>query len=211
MRTDDLIAELAAQPWPSTRPSVRHALGLATGWLVAQGGMIVALGSPLSAIPATGVTPFALKLSYSLALAVTTAAAVLAAGRPGQRILPRALLIAIPFGLIGLAASLELSAAPVAGWGILLLGSTFWTCVAAVSIASIPIFAGVLWALRAMAPTAPARAGFLAGLSAGAAGAVAYALYCPETTASFLFAAYTPAILVPALLGTLLGPRLLRW
>lgn len=211
MRTDDLIAELAVQPWPATRPSLRLAFGLFVGWLVALAGLVIAFGSPLAAVPATGVTPFTLKLGYSLALAASTAAAVLATGRPGQRIWPRALLIALPFGLIGLAASMELAATPPADWNGLLLGSTFATCVASIALASVPVFAGLLWAFRALAPTEPVRAGFLSGLCAGAAGAVAYALYCPETTASFLFAAYTPGMLVPALLGALLGPRLLRW
>ena len=62
-----------------------------------------------------------------------------------------------------------------------------------------------------MAPTRPAVAGLLAGLSSGGAAAAAYALYCPDTTASFLLAAYTPGALVPAIAGYLLGPKLLRW
>jgi hypothetical protein len=98
-----------------------------------------------------------------------------------------------------------------AEWPALLFGSTFLRCLTAVSLASIPILAAMLWAYRILAPTRLPLAGFLAGLSAGAAAAVAYALYCTETTASFLIGSYTPAILVPAIVGALLGSRLLRW
>ena len=72
------------------------------------------------------------------------------------------------------------------------------------------MFAG-FWAYREMAPTRPAVAGLLVGLSAGAAAAFAYALYCPETTASFLLAAYTPGAVLAALAGMAAGPKLLRW
>ena len=84
-------------------------------------------------------------------------------------------------------------------------------CMMAIAVGSVPVLVATLWAYREMAPTRPAVAGLLAGLSAGAAAAVAYALYCPETTASFLLAAYTPGALAPAIAGYLLGPKLLRW
>jgi hypothetical protein len=93
----------------------------------------------------------------------------------------------------------------------MLFGSSFAGCVFAISIASLPIFAALVWAFNSLAPTRPAVAGFFAGFSAGSAGAVAYALYCDETTASFLLVSYTVGILVPALIGALAGERLLRW
>ena len=121
------------------------------------------------------------------------------------------MMIGLPIAIIVAATALEFSSTPAAGWDFLLFGSTSLTCVVAVSIASLTVFAGVIWAFRVMAPTRLGPAGFLAGLAAGSAGALAYALYCKETTASFLLASYTPGILVPAVIGALLGPRLLRW
>ena len=93
----------------------------------------------------------------------------------------------------------------------MLFGAHYWSCFASVSLASLPVFAGLIWAYRILAPTRLPLAGFLIGLSAGAAGAVAFALYCHETAAAFLLTAYTPAMLVPALLGSLVGRPLLRW
>lgn len=211
MRTDDLIADLAARPSPQMRPAMRLAFAIIAGWAMALAGSILVLGTPLAAVAETGTAPFALKLGYTLALAVITAAVTLAAGRPGQRLGSRSLLIAAPVAVIVAATAIELSATPSAGWDFMLFGSTSITCVVAITIASVPVFIGLVWAFRGLAPTRLALAGFVAGLSAGSAGALAYALYCKETTASFLLASYTPGILIPAVIGALLGPRLLRW
>lgn len=211
MRTDDLIADLAARPWPATRPAFRLAAAMLGGWIVALAGFALVLGSPIAAVDETGATPFALKLGYTLALTFIAAAVALAAGRPGQHLKLRALLMALPVGVVLLAAALELLDRPSAHWADLLFGSTSVSCVASIAIASVPVFFGVIWAFRVLAPTQLRLAGFLAGLSAGTAGAVAYALYCRETTASFLLASYTPGMLVPAAIGALAGPKLLRW
>jgi len=56
-----------------------------------------------------------------------------------------------------------------------------------------------------------ATGGAAAGLLAGAAGALIYALHCPEMDAPFLAIWYLPGMLIPTAAGTLLGPRLLRW
>ena len=211
MRTDDLIADLAARPLPDVRPAVRLALAIVAGWSVAMLVLIALRGSPLAAVAETGVTPFALKLGYSLALTAVAAAAALASGRPGQSPWHRASLMALPIAVIGIAAVLELQSVSSREWPEMLFGRSFLGCVAAISLASLPVFGALLWAFRSLAPTRPAVAGFLAGLSAGAAGSVAYALYCDETTASFLLVSYTAGVLVPALGGAIVGPRLLRW
>ena len=74
-----------------------------------------------------------------------------------------------------------------------------------------PVFLGVAWALRRLAPTRLAMAGAAAGLLAGAVGATVYGLYCEETAAAFVVTWYTLGIAVCATAGALLGPRLLRW
>lgn len=211
MRTDDLIADLAQSPWPTVRPAVRIAAAMIGGWIIALIGLMLLAGPPLAAVADTGPTPFALKLGFTLALAIVSTLAAMAAGRPGQRLGPLLALIGLPFLIIAVAAAFELDSVGPDAWESLLFGTSFMSCLVAVSLASMPILAGMFWAYRVLAPTSPTVAGFLAGLSSGSAGAVAYALYCTETTASFLIAAYTPAILVPALIGALLGKRLLRW
>jgi hypothetical protein len=49
------------------------------------------------------------------------------------------------------------------------------------------------------------------GLLAGAAGATVYAIHCPELAAPFLGTWYVIGIAIPTVLGSLLGPRVLRW
>ncbi len=211
MRTDDLIAELAQSPWPKVHPGLRLATATVGGWLVALTGLVLVLGSPMQSVALTGAMPFATKMGYPLALAALALIAAIAAGRPGQHLSRYLTLFLLPLAVLAIAAGTELVPTEPAEWPALFFGSTFATCMTAITLASMPILAAMLWSYRILAPTQPALAGFLAGLGAGAAAAVAYALYCPETTASFLVGAYTPAILVPAIVGALLGSRLLRW
>jgi hypothetical protein len=46
---------------------------------------------------------------------------------------------------------------------------------------------------------------------AGAAAAALYALHCNENAAAFVVSWYTIGILLPGLVGTLIGPRVLHW
>jgi negative regulator of sigma F NrsF-like protein/sigma-70-like protein len=49
------------------------------------------------------------------------------------------------------------------------------------------------------------------GLAAGAMGALAYSLHCPEPAAPFPGFWYLLGMLIPTAVGMALGPRLLRW
>ncbi len=122
---------------------------------------------------------------------------------------PRALLLAVAaVALAGVAA------AGVAGpdrAAETLLGSTWRVCPCAVLLLSLPTLAGLLWALRGLAPTRPRLAGAAAGLVAGAAGAAAYGFSCPEPSAAFVAVWYSAGVLATVALGAVLGPRVLRW
>lgn len=78
------------------------------------------------------------------------------------------------------------------------------------SFAAIPL-AVLTWALRQGAPTRLEASGALAGIVAGAIGAVAYAFNCDSDTIPFITIWYSGAILLCAFIGARLGPRLLRW
>jgi len=91
------------------------------------------------------------------------------------------------------------------------LGHSWSVCPWRVLALSGPIFLGLLWAFRAFAPTQLRLAGALAGVSAGALGAMVYGLHCPESSALFLLTWYSLGIGLAAAVGALLGPRLLRW
>lgn len=211
MRTDDLIAQLTAEVRPVSPGGPRLIATLTGGSLVALLIMMLFLGAPLHAVPRTGTTALGVKLGFTFSVAVIAAAACLSAGRPGDRPIRRLAYLALPLLAIGGVAAYELVHAPAGGQPALLFGSTYGTCIAAVAGTSLPVLTLTTWAFRALAPTRLTLAGFLIGLSSGAAAAVAYALYCPEVAASFLLAAYVPAMLIPAAIGALIGSSALRW
>jgi hypothetical protein len=76
--------------------------------------------------------------------------------------------------------------------------------------AAVP-FAILIAAARQGAPTNLTRTGALAGLVAGALGAVAYAFHCPDDFLPFIALWHGGGIAFCAAVGAVLGPRLLRW
>lgn len=211
MRTERLIAELAASHRPVADPRLRVGAAIGAGWLAALAGMLVFFGAPLQELRHTGIAAFGIKIGYTFALAAFAAMAAIAAGRPGRRLLGPVMLIAMPAIILALIAILEFSAATESGRAKMIAGTSYWDCVQSVVLASVPVFLGMVWAYRILAPTRLPLAGFLVGLSAGAAGAMAFSLYCHEASAAFLLAAYTPAMLVPAFIGAIAARPLFRW
>ena len=68
----------------------------------------------------------------------------------------------------------------------------------------------VLW-LRKGAVVSQKRAGFLTGLAAGAMGAAAYSIHCPMNSVVYIGTWFTAVVVISALIGWLVVPRLLRW
>ena len=211
MQTEQLIADLASDARPVPMPARRLALAMVAGSALALAGLTVAFGSPLDPVAQRGLAASTMKLLYPLIIAVFGAAAALAAGRPGDRTEWRLAPIGVALLITIVMAAIQLAAAPPAARDEMLFGTTLARCVSSVALASIPVFAGLTWVFRLLAPTRLAFAGFLIGLASGGAAAVAYALFCPEVSKAFLITAYTPAMLIPAVVGAIAGPRLLRW
>jgi hypothetical protein len=84
-------------------------------------------------------------------------------------------------------------------------------CFAAGSAASLLVFAMLVWWLRRSAPTAPGRAGLVAGVAAGAFGIFAVSLHCPDNDIVHIGIWHSAAVLAMAGLGRVLVPRLIRW
>jgi hypothetical protein len=213
MQTTDLIDQLAGKLQPTApREALRRlAGGLAVGALVAFAAVLVYLG--LRADLGAALLTFSFWMKWGFALATMAVALVMCVrlsrpeGRPGE--LPFAL--AIPLLMLGAVAVIQLARVPEAERLSLWLGYSALRCPWIIAALSIPLVLGVLWAMRGLAPTRLRWAGFSAGCLAGAAAAVVYAMHCNETAAPFVATWYSVGILLPALFGLLIGPRVLRW
>ena len=91
------------------------------------------------------------------------------------------------------------------------MGHSAIQCFWCIPLLAGPLLLGALWAFRQFAPTRLRLAGFSAGLLAGAVAAVVYALHCDEAAPAFVATWYGAGMLFPALLGFVIGPRVLRW
>jgi hypothetical protein len=213
MKTDDLISRLAAdlQPSPPGAASRRLVLGAGAGTATAALGIVALLGMPLASIGLTGIPAFTMKLFFSVSLVGIAWVLMFLSGRPGRNVGKRILWLVLPLLVVAITATIELARLSPSGRAEALFGQTWQTCLATVAAFSVPIFLGIAWGFRRLAPTRLRLTGFLSGIAAGALSAALYALYCPETTATFLVTWYVVAIAIAGAIGAMAGPRLLRW
>lgn len=213
MKTPELIDSLAEdlRPIPRSAAAQRFAIGMVTGACAALFAVLVYFGPRSDLVVALLTLPFWMK--WGFALAVTAGALTLCVrlarpeGAPG--VLP--ILLAVPFVVLGVVALIELATVPTAERLDLWLGKSASHCPWNIAALAVPIFVGVFWAMRRLAPTRLRFAGFSAGCLAGATSAFIYAVHCNESAASFVATWYTAGILLPAAIGYVIGPRVLRW
>ena len=214
MKTDDLVALLAAQAQPvQPRAAVRR-LALAVALTLPVSLAIMLAGYGLR--PALGWSlvhqPMALiKLLAPAMIALAGFLAVERLGRPGVRVGRVLLGIVVPVGLLWALGLVSWIIASPDARPELLWGRTWRTCALSISLMALPVFIGALLVLRSLAPTRPALAGAAAGALASGAGAAVYALHCPELAAPFLAVWYVLGMAIPVAVGAVLGPRVLRW
>ena len=213
MKTDELVTLLAAgasavEPDATAR---RYATALGWGACGATLLMAITLGVRPDIHEAAWLPMFWIKLAFPASLAVGSLFAVDRLSRPGARLgwVPGALVA--PVLAMWLLAAFALLGATPAERVELILGSTSEDCLFNIAMLSSPVLAAVLWAMKGLAPTRLVLAGAAAGLFAGTIGALVYALHCPEMQASFIGVWYAAGMLIPAAVGALLGPVLLRW
>ncbi len=213
MKTDDLIALLAADSLPVARRAAprRLALALLAGLPLAGAIVVFFYGVRPDIAQAVHWPMFWAKLMFGAVIAVAGFVALQRLARPGVRLGSSWLGIVMPVLLVWAMAAFVLAAAPEDLRASLVLGQTWRSCTASIAMISLPVFVAAFAALRTLAPTRPAWAGACAGAMAGGAAAAVYALHCPELEAPFLAVWYVLGIAVPTAVGALLGPRLLRW
>jgi len=213
MNTDDLIAQLARDVPPVRRHAVgwRLAMGLALGALVSVAYVVLAMGVRRDLGIAMHGFAFWMKWAYTISLAVAALIVTAQLARPDSGRLRWLWVVAIPVALLAAVGGFELMRTPQTSWFAMWLGDSWQVCPWRVLALAMPIFVGLLWSFRRLAPTRLRAAGAAAGLAAGAFAATAYCLHCPEVSAIFVLTWYSLGILLAASVGALLGPRLLRW
>ena len=213
MKTDDLIAMLAAgvEPVDPHLAAKRFATALLLGGTVSLMLLLVNNGIRPDLAQAALAPILWVKLCFALTVAVSALVLTERLSRPGVQPGHAWLGVGLPWlaisvvGLVGL-----MGAQPEARLG-LVLGRTWQSCAFSIGFLSLPVFIGVVWALRGLAPTRPALAGACAGLLSAAVGTLVYTLHCPEIEAPFLAVWPVLGLLIPTAAGALLGPKLLRW
>lgn len=213
MKTEDLIAELAAEPAPPRGASLERRAGL--GVLAGGAVTLVLFFAVLGVRPALGMhlaDPVTLaKTVLPLLLGALTGLATLHAARPGAALgWPARLAIAVPAAAAGLFVWAFGTTDPGVRM-VLFLGHSIPVCLPTIPVLALPILSGLIVALRRGAPTRPAVCGALAGLAAGGMATTAYSLFCTEDSPLFYATWYSLAILATAGLGAWAGRRFLRW
>jgi hypothetical protein len=213
MKTDDLVTLLATgagtvEPNAAAR---RYATALGWGAFGATLLMAITLGVRPDLDEAVGLPMFWVKLAFPAALALGGVVAASRLAHPGMRLGRVPLALAAPVLAMWVIAAYVLAGATGPARAELVLGGTWDSCLFYIAALSAPVFVAALWAMKGLAPTRPAQAGAASGLLAGAIGAMAYALHCPEMAAPFLGTWYLAGMLIPAAIGASLGPWLLRW
>lgn len=213
MSTDELIRRLSSRVAPVSRHALekRLFLGAGAGFLLSLALLAMWLGLRPANLAAPFIGAFLTKLVYASLLAAASIAASVHLMRPESRPASWFILAAAPVAVLALLAVIELINAPRETWPVLLFGASAASCLLRISVISIPIFLGFIWAARSFAPTRLRIAGASIGVAAGSLSAAIYALHCIETAACFIFLWYSAAILIAAVGGALVAPRLLRW
>jgi hypothetical protein len=211
--TEQLIQSLARKVRPVSRYTVarRIAVGVICGALISA-ALVVTLLHIRSDLPrAAHGFSFWMKWAYAGSLGSVALAATIRLARPTGTSLRSLWALGIPALLLTGIGIGELAHTPAQHWLAMWLGESWEICPWLVLMLSLPIFAGLLWSFRALAPVRLRAAGATAGLTAGAWAATIYCLHCPESSAIFVLTWYTLGILLASALGALLGPKFLRW
>jgi hypothetical protein len=213
MKTDDLIAMLATgvEPVDPHQAAKRFATALLAGGAGAFALMLMGYGIRPDLAQAALAPMLWVKLGFALLIAASSLVLTERLARPGVRPGRAWVGVALPWlAISAMGLVVLLNAPPDARLG-LVLGRTWLTCAFSISLIASPVFVGVLWALRGLAPTRLRLAGASAGLLAAAVGTLVYALHCPEVEAPFLAVWYVLGLALPTAVGALVGPKLLRW
>ncbi|MCA3186096.1 MULTISPECIES: DUF1109 domain-containing protein [unclassified Cupriavidus] len=213
MKTDDLISMLATGVTPVDRHLVSRRFGIAIAAGAASAVLLLAatlhFRADLAEVAATPL--FWAKVALPLSLLLGALWMLTRLARPGMATGPGWPGISAPFAAVWIGTAYVLARTPAGERVAAVLGQTWRVCPFAIAMLSAPVFIAVFWALRGLAPTRLRLTGAVGGLLSGAVATLVYCLHCPEMGVAFWGVWYVLGMLVPAAIGALVGPRLLRW
>jgi len=213
MKTDELIAMLAngADAVEPNALGRRYATALGWGAIGATLLMIITLGVRPDFADAARLPMFWVKFAFVASVAAAGLVVAARLSRPGVRLGLSPLALVAPVLALWILAAVVLADALAAERTGLVLGQSWKACPFVIAGLSVPVFVAALWAMKGLAPTRLCLAGFAAGLLAGGVGATVYAFYCTEMAAPFLGVWYVLGMSIPAAVGAVIGPWVLRW
>ena len=213
MNTDRLIDMLSTNVEPVRPRQIERTLALAVtfGTVAALCVMVVTVSWRPDLGEATALGFVALKLFFALAVAAAGLAALVRFAYPGRERRGTLHALAIPFAALSTASLVVLAMTPAPAWHRMTMGTQWWMCLYCIPLFAVGPFALLIWALGKAAPTDLRRTGAVAGLVAGAIGALAYALHCPDDSIPFVAVWYGLSIGACGLAGSRIALPLLRW
>lgn len=211
MQTDELIRVLTRDAPAGRSLRSRIVLALAAGAGIGAVVLVGTIGLRPDLVQMLASPRVMFKILFTLALAGASMMLALGAGTPGAALRGRAALLAVPAAGLVAALAAEMGVVPAADWSRSLVGNHAAFCMIFIPFLSLFPLAGLFLALREGAPDDPARAGAVAGLTAGSIAAALYAWHCPDDSPLFVATWYLLAIALVTAAGGALGRRWLRW
>jgi hypothetical protein len=232
MNTDDFIAQLVAQAYPDSanKPVVGKPIGfvlLGMAVSLALFVLIWGVNPELQALANSGLFEFRIVL--------LTLASLMALHNVWLMAQPRINLsrIGLQSGAC-LTAMLVITLAPLTpgipseslvlaqshGWSLASVPSevslpftweSVWRTSGGVAVVSLPVFFGLMWLMRHMAPIQPALAGAAAGVAATALGMLEFAFNAPYDLSLCACLGYLLCLTTLPAVGAFIGHRWLRW
>ena len=213
MKTDELIDMLGTNIEPVKGGQLRNTLlfALAVGAGAALCLMLAIFGMPAEVLGGGYFGFMLLSLAFTLGLVGAGASFLIRAARPGKPGRRPLFVIGLLFLGVLSAGIVALVVTHPAAWSGMIFGPQWAACLICVPLFAIAPFAALVWALRREAPTNLTWTGAITGLVAGALGAAIFAFHHPAGSIPFIALWFGGPIVLCALVGAIVGPRLLRW
>jgi len=210
MKTSELVATLSTNPKVSflARPTAAISFAVLMS-LIAVIALSLLLLGPRTDLSGNLAELFHVALTLSIAGPAALIVRDLAV--PGRNLKRCFILAGIPLLLLCIFAAHEIATSSLLAFHRRATQESWLTCLWQVSALAALAFGILLGGVRQLAPTDLRRTGMFIGMLAGSIGALGYCLHDQNDSAIFGATVYLAVIATMTILGSVLGPRALRW